>query len=448
MTMLAAMTRTIGLFSIIALLTGTAFAQSSQTLEVQANAATQAVLRDAETRLASNDSAGAYALLSPREADLAGNAFFDYLLGVAALDTGRISEAIFSLQRSIATEPRFSGARMELARAYFENNDHAQARPLFVSLLAESPPPGVRDVLNRYIETIDARPRLPMARFTPYFEVTAGHDSNANGSTDNQFFLGFNLTPDNVETDSQFGELAGGFHYSVPRSSTTTWYLASRASYRHNPDASFVDAGVISGLTGFAWRRGAFFGRAGVDGYWATRDGDPNESYGGVDLFFGRNMSERLDLTVGLRGGAIRHDDAIEILDVDRVLYTLGASFRFSGLANLKIEAIGGQDSETEAGSPYGNSKAGARLSLAAPLGNSYLSAAIGSLESDYDGLFFGGNRKDTQLTSVVQLEFRDLFTEGLSLVPRVRYVDNDSDIALYKYDRTEIGLTLRWMPQ
>ena len=446
--MLAALTRTIGLFSIIALLTSAAFAQSTRTLEVQANAATQNLLRDAETRLANNDSAGAYAILSPREADLAGNAFFDYLLGVAALDTGRISEAIFSLQRSITTEPRFSGARMELARAYFENSDHAQARPLFVSLLSENPPPGVRDVLNRYIETIDAAPRLPRARFTPYFEVSGGHDSNANGSTDNQLFLGFNLAPDNIETDSPFGELAGGFHYSVPRSSTTTWYLAGRASYRHNPDASFVDAGVISGVTGFAWRRGAFFGRAGVDGYWATRDGDPNEAYGGVDLLLGRSLSEQFDLSIGLRGGALRYDDAIEVLDVDRLLYTLSAAYRFSGLAHLKVEAIGGQDNESESGSPYGNSKIGGRLSLAAPLGDAYLSAAVGSLESDYDGLFFGGSRKDTQLTSSLQIEFRDLFTEGLSLVPRIRYVDNDSDIALYKYDRTEIGFTLRWMPQ
>ena len=48
--------------------------------------------------------------------------FFDYLLGVAALDNGYISEAIFSLRRAIAVEPGFSGARMELARAYFEKS--------------------------------------------------------------------------------------------------------------------------------------------------------------------------------------------------------------------------------------------------------------------------------------------------------------------------------------
>jgi len=446
--MLAAPIRIIGLCSMLALLTGVAIAQSSQTLEVQANAPTQQLLRDAESRLANNDSAGAYALLSPRETELAGNAYFDYLLGVAALDTGRISEAIFSLQRSLAGEPRFSGARLELARAHFEAGNNAQARPLFVALLDEDPPAGVRSVLHQYIDAMDVRPAAPRARFTSYFEVTAGHDSNANGSTDDQQFLGFNLSPNNVETASSFGEAATGFNWSIPSSASATWYMAARASYRHNPDASFVDTGVLSGLTGFTWRRGSFYGRIGIDGYWASRDGNSNETYGGLNALFSQSVSDRWDLSLGLRGGAMRFDQSIDVLDVDRVMYTLGASYRFSSLSSLSIEAVGGQDNEKQTGSPYGNSKTGGRLSLTAPFGNSYLFASIGSLTSDYDGLFFGATREDTQLTSILQLEFRDVFTDGLSLVPRIRYVDNDSDVALYKYDRTEFGLMIRWVPR
>ena len=74
--------------------------------------------------------------------------------------------------------------------------------------------------------------------------------------------------------------------------------------------------------------------------------------------------------------------------------------------------------------------------------------ASLGSLSSDYDGLFFGSRRKDTQLNSVLQLEFRDVMTNGLTIAPRVRYIDNDSDVALYDWDRTEIGLMIRWEPR
>lgn len=450
--MLAALRISIGRATLLAIfavaLPTTALAQSGATLEVQADAATQSLLRNAESRLATNDPAGAWEILSPRESELAGNPYYDYLLGIAALDTGRTSEAIFSLQRSLAVEPSFSGARMELARAYFEAGNTDQARPLFLRLLDENPPPDVRDVLDRYIATIDRRPARPDARFAPFAEITVGYDSNANGSTDSNQFLGFTLSPQNVEADSPFGEIGIGFNYTRPNSIESAWYLGGRAGHRHNSDASFIDSSVVSGVGGITGRSGALFGRVGIDGYWSARDGDSNEAYAGVDLLIGRAVSDRWDLSLGVRLGALRYDDLIEVLDVDRLLASVKASYRFSSLGNFSVELIGGQDDEQQAGSPYGNGKLGGRVSLNAPLGNNSLFLAAGLLTSDYDGLFYGVPREDDQSTVVLQVEFRDVMTEGLSLIPRVRYVDNDSDVALYTYDRTEFGLMMRWMPR
>ena len=447
-TMPAGLTRTIGLLIVFVLFSGTAQAQSSATLEIEADAATQTLLRDAEAMLGRSDPESAWRLLSPREPDLAGNPYFDYLLGVAALDSGRRSEAVFSLQRALAVEPRFSGARMELARAYFEAGNQDQARPLFATLLEENPPPGVREVLLQYIAVIDERPSRPRPRFSYFIEGGGGHDSNANGSTSSQQFLGFTLSPDNIAIESPFAEIATGFNWTVPTANTAAWYVGGRASHRHNSDASFIDASYFSALSGFAWRSGRFFGRVGVDGYIGFRDHEHNEWYAGGDLLLGSSLTERFDLSLGVRGGAHRYDVSIDTLDVDRLLYTLAGTYRISALSSITVEAIGGDDDAKQAGSPYGNSKAGARISLNAPLGNAYLFASIGTLTSDYDGLFFGQPREDDQLSSVLQIDFRDVLTDGLSIIPRLRYIDNDSDVALYKYDRTEFGLLIRWAPQ
>ena len=130
---------------------------------------------------------------------------------------------------------------------------------------------------------------------------------------------------------------------------------------------------------------------------------------------------------------------------MNRFLYTLGVTRRFHA-ALISVQAIGGDESEVQSGSPYGNSKTGGRLSINAQVGSSaLLFASIGALKSDYDGLFFGAAREDKQLTSFVQLEFRDFLTDGLSIAPRVRYVDNESDVDLYEYDRTEYGVMVRW---
>lgn len=424
-----------------------ATALAQQTMRVAAGADTRSLLREAETLLANGESQRAYSLLDPREAALSGNPYYDYLLGVAALDSGRLNEAILSLRRSVAGAPGFSGARMELARALYEAGEYGEARPLFLALLDEDPPPGVRDVLNRYIYAIDTRPGRMPSRFAPFAELFAGYDSNANGSTDDQQFLGFTLSPDNQETDSAFIEAGAGFDWSVPRSTRFAWLLGARAGYRKNPDASFVDSGIVSTGAGMSWRTGSVFGRAGLNAYWSSRDGESNESYGGIDLLLGRQVNAHWDLSVGVRSGALRYDDSIEIFDVNRTLFTLGASYRFASRGRFRIEAIGGGDDEQQSGSPYGNSKSGARLSLGVPVGDSnYFYASAGSLKSDYDGLFFGLPREDTQFTSILQLEFRDVITDGLTIAPRLRYVDNDSDFGLYNYQRLEGGVMIRWV--
>jgi tetratricopeptide (TPR) repeat protein len=426
-----------------------AAAQTPQTMQLADSGDAHDLYQQAESLLANGKTANAYALLRAYESEFSANPYFNYLLGVAALDYGRSSEAILSLRRAVAGAPLFSGARMELARALYDASEYGEARPIFVSLLGESPPPEVQGVIESYIHAIDARPSSPPSRFSPYAELLTGHDSNANGATDNEQFLGFTLSPENQKTDSPFVEAAAGFDWILPQSTQFGWFVGARASVRDNPDAEFVDSGIISGLVSMNWRHGAVFGRAGLNGYGASRDGESNERYGGLDVMLGRTLSSSWDISIAVRSGALSYDESIEVLDVNRTLFTFAASYRFASLGRLSIEAIGGNDDKQESSSPYGNSKAGARLGLTAPFGESaFLIASLGSLTSDYDGLFFGNVREDRQLSSLLQLEFRDVFTDGLTLAPRLRYVDNDSDVDLYTYNRTEVGLMIRWAPK
>ena len=75
-----------------------------------------------------------------------------------------------------------------------------------------------------------------------------------------------------------------------PGNASFAWLAGAHAGYRSNPDASFVDSGILSGLGGFSWRRGAAFGRANADLYWSTRDGSSNESYRGASLLLGYGL--------------------------------------------------------------------------------------------------------------------------------------------------------------
>ena len=418
------------------------------TVQVDLDVQTQQLLAEAEILIGRGQNDRAFELLSAREVELAGNPLYDYLLGIAALDSGRYGEAIFSLQRTLDVEPSFSGARMALARAHYQAGEKAEARSLFLQLLDEQPPDAVRQVVNQYLAAIDRRPKS-QSRFTTYVETIVGHDTNANASTGNQDFLGFTLTPNSVKTDSAFTELGAGFAWVRQSGPQSVWFARMGARHRANPDASFVDATTVNGQGAIAWRNEVFHGRIGFDGYWGARDGDYNEKYAGLDFELGRPIGDNWDITANIRYGGQRYEDSIGILNVDRLLYSVGLTRPVMEDASLKFELIGGNDSERQAGSPYGNSKAGGRISISAPVArNATIFGSIGYLETDYDGMFFGASRKDEQATAMLQLDYRDVLAAGLTIIPRILYVDNDSDVDLYKYDRTEVGVLIRWSPK
>ena len=60
----------------------------------------------------------AYEMLAAKEAEHAGDPNFDYLLGLAALDSGRPSRAVFALERVLAVDPGHARARRNSARLF------------------------------------------------------------------------------------------------------------------------------------------------------------------------------------------------------------------------------------------------------------------------------------------------------------------------------------------
>src|SRR5258708_10198112 len=60
----------------------------------------------------------AYQLLQPLESQRAGDPEYDYLLGIAALDSGQRERAVFALERVLALNPNHAQPPPDIARAY------------------------------------------------------------------------------------------------------------------------------------------------------------------------------------------------------------------------------------------------------------------------------------------------------------------------------------------
>ncbi|MEI8298686.1 MAG: porin family protein [Pseudomonadota bacterium] len=407
-----------------------------------------ALLDAARPLIATGKAREAYEILSPREADFGGTPAFDYAYGLAALDTGHPADAAFALQRVVAVEPDFDGARMDLARAYYDSGNLASARTQFAYLRDRSPPTGTRQVIDRYLAAIDSRVAAIRPRFVAGFDLGAGYDSNANGSTPDKQFLGFNLDTRNVATATAFVEGALSADYVHPLGANTAWAASGRAAERWNPEAHFVDQSLLSGDARLAARLGGWRTSIGVIGSWSALSGASHDWSGALALRASHALRGPWEATMDVSYGPTRYLDAhLDLLEVNRLLASLRVDR--TGLpaeGALSIALVGGGDDAREASSPYGNARFGARASYAWRAGSaSRAMVDVGAMRSDYSGGggFFGLDRRDTQYYAVALVDFDDMPAADWRLEPRVRYVKNSSNVTLYAYDRLEVGLFL-----
>jgi tetratricopeptide (TPR) repeat protein len=141
------------------------------------------LLREADALLKGGKPAEAYSLLEPKEADYAGEISFDYLLGIAALDSGKPDRATIAFERILTVNPNFAGARLDMARAYFAMGSDDLAKVEFEKVLAQSPPEATAAVIKKHLEVIADRQKARIQQVNIYLETNFGHDSNITAAT-------------------------------------------------------------------------------------------------------------------------------------------------------------------------------------------------------------------------------------------------------------------------
>ena len=412
--------------------------------------AADVLLEQAQRLIAEHNSAAAYSLLVAQEVGRAGDPMYDYLLGIAALDSGRAAAAVAPLERVLAAQPGFSGARMEYARALFEHSDFAAAGEQFQTLLTQSPPLRTRTVIETYLEAIRRGRGVAGSRFTPAVDFGAGYDSNANGSTADTQFLGFTLNARNVEQQSSFLEAGLGVAHTVALGARSGLASSLRLSHRYNPDAPFVDQSSAALASTWLYKSGETRGSIGFNGFYGLLDGEDHQLQANLEFGLARRFARDWEISALARVGRVDYrQPALAIMEVARSLGGVALT-RFNlgdRSGRLGVALIAGQDDARLAGSPYGNDRYGARLfggMLLRP--QSTLYAEISLQRADFNGGsgFFGADRRDDQTVAVVGLDIQNWPAVGWSLSPQLRHSQNNSTVSLYEFSRTEAAVFMR----
>jgi tetratricopeptide (TPR) repeat protein len=436
-------------------------------LSAAAQSDAQAVER-ARALLASGNAKQAYTELEPLQGTLAGQPEYDYLLGVAALDSGHLDEAIIAFERVLAMVPNHAGAQMDLARAYYAAGSFDLAEAAFVKLRTASPPPAAQSAITRYLDAIRGRRTQAQAGWTSFGELGLGYDSNLTGVPTNfgaaaqQSFnlIGIEATGNSLKRKAAFMQGAMGTEYARPIARGWSLFAGGDVrgrAYRHEGDFNSIAGDLRAGGAlndgPSQWR---FMGNYLEYRQEGDAPGDPKPTndrrMAGASVDWRRALDSKTQVGFGVQLNAVRFPKN-EVEDFNQVFLSVSwlRSFERTGVPLLYVTGFVSDDRAVHA------------LFDGVTTKSKNLAGARAFLQYSLDAKLqvFGGvgaivrRDKDEFARSTEVAKGRDVFGEASTgLIWNFRekcalrllyaYSHNSSNIDIYDFNRHEISSTVR----
>ncbi len=418
----------------------------------------------------------AWALLEPLEASRAGNVDFDYLLGVAAYDTGRFDRAVVAFERALVASPGFFSARFDLARSYYALGADDLAKQEFTRLLQLNPTPEGVKAINDHLQAIEQRRQGPQRRWKSYLEAGAGYDNNLSSTTPdftNAIGGAFGIpgvvpTGNSILRSSPFWALGGGTAIGVPIGNGFEAVGALDLKARSYKRYDNFDYQLADGQLGVLWGRDATSVQLTAVGQAFRQDGDAPEAADGSRPLNDRNaagvnIEARQGFGNGWEGFGIAQwmrlrYPANATQDTDQVYASAGALRPLRGgwpglfLASVFYSRDKGKNEtpSTQAGTPaldVGRTTAGVRGYIQRDfVRNAYAYLYVGFSVRKDDGAYARATTIEYGRDKLWEVTAGGAIPWGhWSLRPGVTFLHNDSNIDLYSFRRTEASLMLRY---
>lgn len=400
-----------------------------------------------------------YALLAPHEYEMAGNVDYDYLLGIAALDSGNPDKASLALERVLAVNPDYVGARLDLARAYFALADYERAKTEFEAVQAQNPPPTAKTVIGQYLDAIDKKLN-PSTTVTGYLEGTVGYDTNVNTATaTSQVFIplfGASLILDGTSLAARdnYLTLGGGMEITHPVKAGLSLFAGLDAKKRLNFFKDTYNTDSLDGRVGLNIDEGTNAFRLAAQKGVYDIDDKLNRRLTAISGEWRHTLDPRNIIGVFgqyslLRYGHDKTDNDLSYNDVHQTVTGLGWLHAFDDNGrNIVFASIyaGGEIAVTDptridGDQKFGGIKLGGQKSLGE---NLEAVGSIGFKEGSYQSrnLLILDYRHDYQYDLTLGLNWRPV--QNWVMRPQLTYTRNDSNSALNDYDRTDISVTVR----
>jgi tetratricopeptide (TPR) repeat protein len=405
------------------------------------------LLKDSQARQA-------WTLLSRHEYEYAGNAGFDYVLGMAALADGRYTEATIAFERVLIVNPDHIGARLDSGLAYLKLGNNGRAYLLFNEVLGLNPPEQIRVVAEQGLVLAQRKQDGSGIRLTrnlkSYIAMSAGTDSNINTTTSNPTALLFGFLPvtlNTTATPDQYANLNAGMTYQLPVSDISQWEFSMNANLfapRNHNEYQNLNGGASVTYQQFSddsrWSIGGNAGHSWLDE-------DDYLAYQGALLGWRHAVNDGNLLDVSTSWTQYRYEESAQsINDFDQTLIAGRLLHRVPGKPLIAAFGLLGGYADAINGSADGDKQFfGAAFGLQGQV--RYADSAffnVGWKKSLYEksNVAFLRHREDSQLDMRAGLSWN--LPDNWILTGEIGVTSVNSNISIYSYERNKTALTLR----
>jgi len=398
----------------------------------------------------------AFELAQPEVIENEGDPRFDYLYGIAAIDSGNISEGIFALERVLFVQPNNNAARLELARGYFLLQEDKRANEEFMWVLRTSPPQIVQINIQRYLDAIKQREGKYTTTAVGYVELGFGYDTNVNSAPEDETFVSplfgaGRLSGDNLEQKDSFYQILGGGSINHPIAPGLSIYGGIDGSLKGHNSFDALDTMAVTVKGGLRHTEGIDTHRAGIVGQQFYLGNELYRKMLGGTVDWTRELSKQTRATLSANllemqypdqpirdsqqvtlGGGVTHQMATKYSPV------LFASL-FRGLESADDDS---NTAKAVAERIFYGARAGGQMAVNS---NVSLDASFLTQYSEYEGInfLFLTNREDTSYQldgGVTWLPAKHWKMRGT-----VGYTKATSNIPLYEYERVLTQVAFRY---
>ena len=434
----------------------------------------ETMLQKADKLINNSQPDEAYALLASYEGKHAGDPRFDYIMGIAALDSGMPDHAAFAFERALAANYDFTAARLEMGRAYFQLGAYQQAKSAFDTALAQATSEEVRTDINGYLDEMAIRASVRNTYLTGFVGLTVGRDNNFNNSTkeprvrlfDAQNWVIHTIDPINIKVSDNYYAAEAGIQ--IDQELSSHWGAFASMAYRNRTTFNQtilkttnldMRAGLQYETHSNRFRVNAVMGNLNAGGM-------HNSNTSGIYSDWQHFFTPDVQMNVFFQSMQYRYvDPLLKPNDIDQQALGIGWVYGLGdGTTSLFGNMYSGNEKDISSSinvnmpglgvvtiNPGGGRNDGAKTFSGLRVGGQLIVGEKSTLFTDagFQTGDYGKTNQQFNLTRMDQIYDISLgmnwhLDRSWTISPKITYLHNESNIDIYTHDRSDISLTIR----